>query len=78
MRRAQRKKSYHQRNYGNKQQRFYGYKAKFFKFKPEPTLKYSVANVVTNGWLNIEDNEHMINQVKFKSSLSVLLFNRTV
>ena len=32
--------------------------------KPEPTLKYSVANVVANGWLNIEDDEHPLYWVK--------------
>ena len=43
--------------------------------KPEPTLKYSVANVVANGWLNIEDDEHPLYWVKGKSILYAHVFN---
>ena len=47
-------------------------------FNPDPTLNYSVDNVVTNGWLNIEDDEDPIYWVKGKSSLSALVFNNKV
>ena len=47
-------------------------------YNPEPTLNYSVANVVANGWLNIEDDEHPLNWVKGKSSLFAHVFNNKV
>ena len=45
---------------------------------PEPTLKYSVANFVANGWLDIEDDEHPLYWVKGKASLSAHVFNNKV
>ena len=45
---------------------------------PEPTLKYYVSNVVDNGWINIEDDEHLLYWVKGKSSLYVHVFNNKV
>ena len=47
-------------------------------FNPEPTLNYSVANVVTNGWLNIENDQHPLYWVTGKISLSVHVFNNKV
>ena len=41
-------------------------------------MDYSVTNVVANGWLNIEDDEHLIYSVKGNSSLYVLVFNKKV
>ena len=41
-------------------------------------LEYSVANVVANGWLNIEDGDHPLYWVNGKSILSALLFNKKV
>ena len=51
-----------------------GYKKKFMNSNPEPTLKYSVSNVVANRWLNIEDDEHSLYWVKGKSILSAYVF----
>ena len=45
---------------------------------PDPTLEYSVASVVTNGLMNIEDDEHFLYWVKGKSSLSTLVFDKKV
>ena len=45
---------------------------------PDPTLNYSVANVVANWWINIEDDEHPLYWVKVKSSLSAHVFNNKV
>ena len=45
---------------------------------PGPTLKYYVANVVANGWINIEYYEHLLYWVRSKSSLSVHVFNNKV
>ena len=77
-RRDQRTKIHHQRNYGKKQRRLHGYKAELLKSNPEPTLEYSVANVVTNGWLNIEDDDYPLYWVKGNNSLSALTFNKKV
>ena len=77
-RQDQRIKSYQNINHGKNQRRLCGYKAKLLKFIPEPTLEYSVANVVTNGWLKIEDDEHMLYWVKGKIILSALVFNKKV
>ena len=41
-------------------------------------MKYSVVNVVDNGWLNIEDDDHPLYWVKVKSSLSLHVFNNKV
>ena len=75
-RRVQRTKRFQQRNHGNNQRRLFGYKAELLKSNPEPTLEYSVANAVTNGWMNIEDDEHPFYWVKVKSSLSALVCNK--
>ena len=45
---------------------------------PDPTLKYSVANVVSNGYLNIEGYKHLLYWVKGKISLSLHVFNNKV
>ena len=45
---------------------------------PDPTLNYSVANVVANWWINIEDDEHPLYWVKVISSLSAHMFNNKV
>ena len=45
---------------------------------PDPTLKYSVANVVSNGYLNIEYYKHLLYWVKGKISLSLHVFNNKV
>ena len=45
---------------------------------PEATLKYYVENVVANGWLIIEDDEHPLYWVKVISSLSAHMFNNKV
>ena len=44
-------------------------------YNPERMLKYSVANVVSNGWLNIEYEEHPIYWLKGRISLSAHVFN---
>ena len=41
-------------------------------------MEYSIANVVANGWLNIEDDEHPLYWVNDKRSLSALVFNKKV
>ena len=41
-------------------------------------MDYSVTNVVANGWLNIEDDEHPLYWVQGKISLSTLLFKLKV
>ena len=38
-------------------------------FNPDPILKYSAANVVANGWIHIEDDEHTLYWVKEKISV---------
>ena len=53
-----------------------GNKNEFMDSKPEPILEYLVANVVANGWLNIEDDDNLIYWVKGRISLSVLVFNK--
>ena len=45
---------------------------------PDPTSKYYVTNAVATGWLNIEDDEHLLYLVKVKSSLSAHVFNNIV
>ena len=55
-----------------------GHKKEFMNYNPEPTLKYSVANVVANGCLNIEDDEHPLYWLKGKSSLYAHVFNNNV
>ena len=45
---------------------------------PDPVLKYSVANDVANGWIIIEDDEHLLYWVKGKISLSAYVFNNKV
>ena len=55
-----------------------GYKKELMNYNPETTLKYSVANVVANGQLNIEDDDHPLYWVKDKSSLSAHAFNNKV
>ena len=45
---------------------------------PEPMLRYSIYNVVANGWLNIEDDENPLYWVKGKSSLSAHVFKNKV
>ena len=45
---------------------------------PEPMFKYSVANVVINGWLNIEDDVHPLYRLKVNISLSAHVFNNKV
>ena len=55
-----------------------GYKKELTDSKPDPTLKYSVANVVANGCLNIEDGEHPLYCMKGKSSLSLCVFNNKI
>ena len=47
-------------------------------FNPDPTLKYSIASVVSNGWLNIEDDDNPIYWVKGKISLSAHMFKNKV
>ena len=46
--------------------------------KPEPTLNVSVSSVVSNGWLNIEHDEHPLYWVKGKISLSMHVFKNKV
>ena len=53
-------------------------KAEFLKYNPDPTLDYFVANVITNVWLNIEDDENSLYWVKGKSCLSALMFDKKV
>ena len=77
-RRSQRTKRYQQIDHGKKQQILRGYKAELLKSNPEPTYEYSIANAVTNGWMNIEDDEHLLYLVKVRSSLSALVFNKKV
>ena len=55
-----------------------GYKKELINSNPEPTLKYSVANVVANGCINIEDDEHPLYWGKGKSILSAHVFNNKV
>ena len=45
---------------------------------PDPTFKYSVSNIVANGWINIEDDEHPLYLVKGKSSLYAHVFDNKV
>ena len=45
---------------------------------PDPTLKYYVSNVVSNGWLNIENDEHPLYWVKGKRSFSAHVFNNKI
>ena len=45
---------------------------------PDPTLEYFISNVVANGWLSIEDGEHLIYWLKDKISLSALVFRKKV
>ena len=52
-----------------------GYKKELTDSNPEPTLKYSVANVIANGWLKIEDDEHPLYWMKGKSRLTAHMFN---
>ena len=77
-RRDQRINKYQQSNHEKKQQILRGYKAEFLKSNPEPTLEYSVDNIVANGWLNIEYDEHPLYFLKGESSLSALLLNKKV
>ena len=46
--------------------------------KPKPTFKYSIANFVANGWLNIEYDDHPLYRVKDKSSLSAHAYKNKV
>ena len=45
---------------------------------PEPTLKYSVADAVANGWLNVEDDERLLYRVKGESILATHALNNKV
>ena len=56
----------------------HGYKKEFINFNPDPKLKYYVAYVIANGWLNIEDDEHPLHWMKVKISLSAHVFNNKV
>ena len=47
-------------------------------YNPEPNFNYSVANIVANGWINIEEDENPIYWVKGKNSLSAHVFNNKV
>ena len=76
--RAEFTKRYHKSNHGKQQRIMCGYKKAYMNSNHEPTLKYSVANVVANGWLNIEDDEHPFNWTKDKSILSTRVFNDKV
>ena len=69
---------YQQSNHGKKQRILYGYKDILFKSNPDPTLEYSVANVVANECLSIEDDEHLLYWVKGNISLFALVFNSKV
>ena len=71
-------KSYHHSNHGKQQMRIIGYNKEYTNYNPETTLKYSVANIVANGWINIEDDEHLIYWVKGKSSLYEQVFTNKV
>ena len=75
---AQRTVMYQQSNHGKKQRILYGYKDILFKSNPDPTLEYSVANVVANECLSIEDDEHLLYWVKGNISLFALVFNSKV
>ena len=68
----------HKSNYVNQQRRMRGYKKENKNSNPDPTLKYSVTNVVANGWLNIEDDEHPLYWMKGRSSLSMHVINNKV
>ena len=68
-------KRYQKSNHGNQQWRMREYKKDFMNSNHEATLKYSVYNVVANGWLNIEDDEYTLYWVKVKISLSAHMFN---
>ena len=45
---------------------------------PDPMLKYFVADVVSNGLLKIEDDEHPLYWVKGKISLTAHVFNNKI
>ena len=55
-----------------------GYKKEFTNYNPEPTLTHFVANGIANGWINVEDDDHMLYYMKAKRSVHAHVFNNKV
>ena len=71
-------KRYQKSNHGKQQWRMRGYKKEFMNSNPDTTLNYFVSNVVANGWIKIEDDEHPLYWVKANINLYAHVFKNKV